>query len=128
MDIYSYAWRDDPIVTGFSADSGSAASQLNPQYGGANFSFLANMVGCGGLKASAELTCMQNVPAGTLENTLSAYLVSDEEPSISFTPVVDGVLTFENYTERAMAGEVAQRVRPKFFELPTELQLTVDSL
>lgn len=56
---------------------------------------------------------MQNVPAGTLENTLSAYLVSEDEPSISFTPVVDGVLTFENYTERAMAGQVAQLVRWK---------------
>lgn len=117
VDIYSYAWRDDPIVTGFAADSGSAASQLLPQYGGANFSFLASKVGCGGLKASAELTCMQNVPAGTLENTLSAYLVSEQEPSISFTPVVDSILTFENYTERALAGQVAQRVRCTIFKI-----------
>lgn len=113
--MYSYAWAEDPIVTGFAADSGSAASQLDPPYGGANFSFLASKVECGGLKASAELTCMQNVPAGTLENALSAYLVSDDEPSISFTPVADGVLTFANYTERAMAGQVAQRARLEVF-------------
>lgn len=110
VDIYSYAWRDSPIVAGFSADSGSAANRANPQYGGTNFTFLADQVGCGGLKASAELTCMQNVPAGTLENALSAYQASDEEPSMSFTPVTDGVLVFENYTQRALDGEVAQVV------------------
>ena len=111
VDLYSYAWHDDPIVTGFSADSGAVGSGFDPQYGGANFSFLAGRVGCGGLKASAELTCMQNVPAGALENALSRYLVSEQEPSIAFTPVVDGVLTFANYTERAMEGKVAKRVR-----------------
>lgn len=53
---------------------------------------------------------MQNVPAGTLENVLSAYQASEDEPSISFTPVVDDVLTFANYTQRAVDGKVAQRV------------------
>lgn len=53
---------------------------------------------------------MRNVPAGTLENTLSAYLVSDAEPSISFSPVVDDVLVFSDYAERAASGQVAQAV------------------
>lgn len=83
---------------------------MNPQYNGANFTFLASKVGCGGLKASAELSCMQNVPAGTLENVLSLYQAQDAEPPISFTPVVDSVLTFANYTERAAAGKVADGV------------------
>lgn len=113
--MYSYAWHQDPIVTGLAADSGSANNRFDPQNGAGNFSFLASKVGCRGLKASAELTCMQNVPAGTLENVLSSYQASDEEPSISFTPVVDGVLTFENYTQRASDGQIAQRVCLSFF-------------
>jgi len=118
VDLYSYAWHEDPIVTGFSADSGAASNRYAPQYNGANFTFLAGKVGCGGLKASAELTCMQNVPAGTLENVLSLYQAGDEEPSLVFTPVIDGVLTFENYTERAEAGLVADAVC--IFQLPID--------
>lgn len=108
--MYSYAWYEDPIVTGFCADSGSASNRFDSNNGAGNFSFLAGKVGCGGLKSSAELACMQNVPAGTLENVLSSYQASDAEPSISFTPVVDGKHTFENYTQRALGGKIAQRV------------------
>lgn len=61
---------------------------------------------------------MRNVPAGTLENTLSAYLVSDAEPSISFSPVVDDVLVFSDYAERAASGQVAQAVSTRSIYKP----------
>ncbi|KAI6818296.1 chlorogenic acid esterase precursor [Hortaea werneckii] len=109
VDIYSYAWHEDPIVTGFSADSGTVGiAGRGSGSDSSNFTYLAGLVGCGNLSASAELNCMRNVPAGTLENTLSAYLVSDAEPSISFSPVVDDVLVFSDYAERAASGQVAQ--------------------
>lgn len=111
MDIYSYAWHEDPIVTGFSADSGTVGiAGRGSGSDSSNFTYLAGLVDCGNLSASAELNCMRNVPAGTLENTLSAYLVSDAEPSISFSPVVDDVLVFSDYAERAASGQVAQAV------------------
>lgn len=112
VDIYSYAWYEDPILSGLIADSGAVGDGYDGTYQGGNFSYLAGLVGCSGLSdsPSAELTCMQNVPSGTLENALSTYQISDQEPSISFTPVADGTHVFANYTERAMAGQVAQLV------------------
>lgn len=114
VDLYSYAWYKDPILSGLVADSGSVGGGFDPIDHGGNFSYLAGLVGCGGLNdsPSTELTCMQNVPAGTLENVLSSYQASDQQPSVSFGPVADGLHVFANYTERAMTGKVAQTVWP----------------
>lgn len=101
---YSYAWRDDPIVTGFIADSGAAGLASGTDYAQSNFTSLAFLVGCGNLSDSATVTCLRNVPAGTLENALST---SD---GLDFGPTPDGTVVFANYTERAVQGLVADVV------------------
>jgi carboxylesterase type B len=51
---------------------------------------------------------MRTVPARDLENTLSNYIISGAKPSLSFRPVIDEKTFFSNYTERTLAGAVAQ--------------------
>ena len=78
-----------------------------------NFTFVASHLGCGGLNASAELTCMRKVPISTIENFVGHYqdnstLVDATQAPISFVPVPDGKVVFANYTERYTIGALAK--------------------
>ncbi|KAK5168218.1 uncharacterized protein LTR77_006787 [Saxophila tyrrhenica] len=100
--MYSYAWRSDPIVSGLIADSGAAGLSVGEiDKAQTNFTSLASVVGCKGLSDAATLTCMRNVPAGTLENALST------SEGLDFGPTPDGMVVFGNYTKRAAEGLVA---------------------
>jgi hypothetical protein len=82
-----------------------------------NFTFVAQNLGCGGnLTAQAELECMQKVDA---EDIISFYenwtLNHTGSETIKFTTVVDNVTKFDDYTERAYAGNNSKVVRLPFF-------------
>lgn len=111
VDLFSYAYPDNPIVAGFIADSGAATIITNHDVQHTNFTFLAGKVSCGGLSPSDELACMRKVDARTLEQTLSNYTSSGVKPTIAFTPIVDEKTVFSNTTARALSGQVAKKVR-----------------
>ncbi|KAK5135196.1 hypothetical protein LTR08_005583 [Meristemomyces frigidus] len=106
VDFYNYAYPTDPIVTGLIMDSGTALTggYVDPMH--SNFTFVADHVGCSGLasKPTQQLACMRNVSATTIENFYATYQESGAAPGISFSPTVDGIVVFSNYTERAFAG------------------------
>lgn len=106
--IYGYAWPDDPIVSSLICDSGAAGLLGSGDNGHTNFTFLAGLVGCGGLDAQTELSCVRNVSAATLENALSNYGINGTKPAISFTPFPDNKTAFSNATDRAVKGFVAK--------------------
>ena len=110
VDIYGYAYPDDPIISSLICDSGSANLLGSVDAAQTNFTFLAGLVGCGNLAPQSELDCMRNVPATTLENALSNYGISGAKPSIAFTPFPDNVTAFSNSTDRAVRGLVAKIV------------------
>ncbi|RAK80879.1 carboxylesterase [Aspergillus fijiensis CBS 313.89] len=105
VSLYTYSYPNDPIVAAISADSGAPGIVSFSDYTHSNFTFLAGLVGCGGLNSSAELSCVRRVPARTLETALSTY---SGTPSISFKPSVDNVTVFANWTQRALEGKVAK--------------------
>lgn len=110
-DYYNYAYPEDPIISGIILDSSSAIG--NPPSSdptGSNFTFLAGQFGCGNLSANAELTCMKNVSFMDIEAFLKSYQDNGTLRSISFTPVVDNVTRFANYTARALAGNFSKVV------------------
>lgn len=110
-DYYNFAYPEDPIVAGIILDSSSAfgaAPSSDPT--GSNFTFLAGQFGCGDLNADEELTCMKNVSFMDIEAFLKSYQDNGTSPSISFTPVVDNVTRFANYTARALAGNFSRVV------------------
>ncbi|THY52826.1 chlorogenic acid esterase precursor [Aureobasidium pullulans] len=105
---YPYAFADDPIVAGLIADSGATGIIAKSDPTHSNFTSLAGLVGCSNLNASAELTCVRNVNATTLESALSNYVISKKTPAISFTPSDDNITVFTNYTDRLVHGHLAQ--------------------
>lgn len=114
VDLYNFAYPEDPIVTGLIMDSGTAHLDLLLNHNStdySSFSFVAANVGCANqTTAAAELECMKKVSAETLENFVATYQDSGDSPSINFVPVVDGKLVFDNYTERAAAGNMTDLV------------------
>jgi carboxylesterase type B len=108
VTAYSYAWPEDPKLAGLIADSGALSRASSSDTAQGNFTYLAGLVGCGEKSPEDELACMRTVPARDLENTLSNYIISQASPSLSFRPVVDEKTFFSNYTERTLAGAVAQ--------------------
>lgn len=114
VDFYQYAYPEDPLVTGLIQDSGTAHLDIlkNSAVGDySSFSLVAANVGCANAtSAAAELECMRNVPAEKLEGFVAAYEDGADDPALTFTPLVDGVLVFDNYTERAAAGNMSKLV------------------
>lgn len=94
-------------------DSGTALIPIRSSDAShSNFSFVAAQLGCSNeANAAAELACMRGLPATTIEQFVGTYQDSGSTPAISFSPIVDGKVVFNNYTERALEGKLANVVR-----------------
>jgi acetylcholinesterase len=113
VDLYNFAYPEDPIVSGLIMDSGTTYLPLeNWDTTHSNFSFVATNVGCGNTDADDELACMRTVNSTVLEAFLKGYSDNGTSPSIGFEPVVDNRTRFDNYTELALAGNYSRMVFP----------------
>jgi carboxylesterase type B len=111
VDIYSYAYPNDPIVSGLICDPGSATILASTDHKHSNFTFLADLMGCTNPDdADAELACMREVPADKLRDTLPTYYNRGDIPDNTFVPIADEKVVFRNTTDRAMKGFVANIV------------------
>jgi hypothetical protein len=104
-DSYSYANPEDPVVAGIIASSGVAGQ--NNQLNTTGFTVLAEKIGCGGLSAGEEFTCMQQVDAFELQRILQDGRANNDNSVPRFSPVADNVTVFENNTQRLEDGLVA---------------------
>ncbi|KAH8810859.1 para-nitrobenzyl esterase [Xylogone sp. PMI_703] len=107
-DYYNFAYPDDPIISGLIMDSSSALSTSLRADRGSSFSIAASHLGCGNLSPKDELACMRKVSFTDIEAFLKSYQDSGTTPSINFTPIVDNVTTFANYTERYREGKFSR--------------------
>lgn len=114
VDMYNFAYAEEPIVKGLIMDSGTAHLDIlinRETTDFSSFSLVAAHFGCGNQTTSeAELECMRKVPASELEDFVATYEDSGASPSINFIPVVDDKLVFNNYTEKAAQGEMSDLV------------------
>ena len=111
VDLYNFAYPEDPIVAGLIMDSGTALLPQGPEDKiHSNFTFVAQQLGCKNQSAAAELTCMRNVPFQKVEDFLMGYDDNGTLPTISFSPLVDNKTFFANYTERGLAGDFTKKV------------------
>jgi len=99
---YGYAYPEDPIVAGIVAQSGTV-SQLNSPNTTA-FTILAKQLGCDGLDAEGELSCMQQAPNDRLHSVIRSGAAGVPR----FSPAVDNVTLFANNTARLESGLVAK--------------------
>lgn len=105
---HSYAFKDDPIVNSAIMHSGNEfIDVLTRDSSHANFTFVASNVGCGGLDASEELSCMRQVDALQIRDFIKSYTDTGTTPILTFSPVIDGTTVFDDYVSRAEAGDVA---------------------
>lgn len=112
VDMYPYAWVQDPIVKGLIMNSGTAFIEdgAGPRY--SNFSYMASQVGCGGNNSALdELECMKKVDTATLEAVLAETYREGSTTNLAFAPAADERVVFSNYTNRAQQGKVARLVR-----------------
>lgn len=90
VDIYSYAWTEDPIVNGFISQSGVARSKdfIDADTASDQWQSVASGAGCSG-STSDTLSCMVDLPA---TKVLSAIATAT-----TYGPVVDNTLVFSDY-------------------------------
>lgn len=114
VDLYNFAYAEEPIVTGLIMDSGTAHLDIllnRDTTDFSNFTFVGAHLGCANVTdPAAELECMRKIPASDLEAFVAYYEDYDDSPFISFIPLVDDKLVFNNYTERALAGNISDLV------------------
>ncbi|KAM0806934.1 putative Carboxylesterase [Seiridium cardinale] len=97
VDIYSYAWNDDPIVKGFISQSGVAwvFGPLDQDAATDQWQSSASTVGCTG-STSDTLDCMKGLPA---TKVLSAI-----QSSATFGAIIDEKTVFSDYSTRKPVG------------------------
>ena len=107
VDVHNFAFKDDVIAQGLFMMSGTAfLVGGNEDTAHSNFSFVADKLGCGDLDASAELTCMRDVPAKKIVEYVGNYNENNVGglPGLDFGPIPDDRVVFKNYTQRYVRG------------------------
>jgi cholinesterase len=106
VDYYAYAWTKDPIVTGFIAESGSAANTAgSAQNLSAGWYMASQKLGCGGVEAGQKtLACMQSKPWRSIMDSIEKRGVTPNMGAGGFGPTVDNKLVFSDYAARKASG------------------------
>jgi cholinesterase len=110
VDLYSYAYTKDPIVSGIIAESGSVSSFFDPppQNNSAFWYKATAALGCPTKEASESMACMRTKSMGKI---LNATKVTNPLEAVlgHFGPSVDNKSVFSDYKERAAAGKFIQK-------------------
>jgi carboxylesterase type B len=114
VDHYSFAWKEDPIVAGIIAHSGTSLS-FNPntvEYAQKIWYNVTQSIGCGGPNddPAAVLSCVRAADASVV---LAASAKVPPLPTIAlvqatFHPTIDNVTVFGNYEELSASGAFAK--------------------
>ncbi|KAL2069387.1 hypothetical protein VTL71DRAFT_14066 [Oculimacula yallundae] len=116
VDYFTFAWKDDPIAHGFIEESGSALGPagglgaISASTAAGYWNAVAAKLGCGNGSSSEEdavLTCMKGK---SYPDILKAVAAGSSGTGIgtTFSPTVDEVVVFSNYTSLAMSGQFAK--------------------
>ena len=111
--IWSYAYPNDPIVSGLIEFSGQPG--LIPPDDGSSWKSVANITGCRNDDANIELECMRSVPPRQLKRAIginNTPTLADPGTITGGVPAVDNVTIFasEDYKVRGEAGKFAKVV------------------
>ncbi|OJJ43170.1 hypothetical protein ASPZODRAFT_1230815 [Penicilliopsis zonata CBS 506.65] len=106
VDMLNFAFPDDPIVSGFIADSGSVFlynQKDDPLY--SNFTVVADYFNCSSSSSEEELACMRRIPYQDIEDFLGNYTGG----TLNFVPFVDDKVIFANWSDRYALGALSDR-------------------
>lgn len=110
IDAQNFAFPNDPIVTGFIQDSGTAMIPVGGGFGlytidptHSNFTFVAHGLGCS-QDPQEQLSCMRALPAESIISFIANYTNSNKMPPLYFIGTPDEQIVFSNYSERYRQG------------------------
>ncbi|MCJ1331585.1 hypothetical protein MMC10_008276 [Thelotrema lepadinum] len=119
--IWSYAYPDDPIVSGLIEFSGQAS--LIPPDDGSSWKSVANTTGCSNPDANAELECMRSVPPRQLKRAIGI----NNTPTLADPgTITGGVPAVDNVTIFAAADYKARGETGRFTKVPLLLSNTLN--
>ncbi|KAF1814568.1 alpha/beta-hydrolase [Eremomyces bilateralis CBS 781.70] len=109
VDFFSYAWTEDPIISGFIPQSGSASiirTDITTNNSLSLWSDLSKTLGCGAVTSEATianaLPCMRAAPA---EAVLNATAPNSSGSTIgTWGPMIDGKTVFADLEARSADG------------------------
>jgi acetylcholinesterase len=105
--MQSFAFIDDPIVTGYIQQSGATydvrAAYTDTTH--SNWTFMAEQFSCTYGNDANVTACMQKVPQADVESLISYWVDANRTPPLSFQGQANGVTTFANYTEAYTMGQ-----------------------
>jgi cholinesterase len=107
VDMYTYAYKNDPIVAAGIAQSGvanAAEYTVTSSKGNPNWGRISSAVGCVG---ASTLDCMRAKPAKALVDAI-AKLPPTNGTTPHFGPIADGKLVFSDYEARGNNGDFAK--------------------
>ena len=114
-DFWTYAYTQDPIVTGIFALSGIALSLLvnTNTFARGKFEKLVNLVGCN--NSTDNLACLRDVEwvkiRDAARNITTGKTNSPLRSSSAFGPTPDNETIFTNHQDRSQEGRFAKLVR-----------------
>ncbi|KAI9649067.1 hypothetical protein NHQ30_001634 [Ciborinia camelliae] len=111
VDLYNYAWVEDPIVAGFIPESGTALSwglPDKPENVAKAWYNVSEALGCGGASSNNVTDCMRTKTTEEIVKGISATTGSGSTLG-SFGPTIDDTVVFSNYTERSLAGKFTKK-------------------
>jgi carboxylesterase type B len=102
VDMYSYAWTKDPIVSAINPMSGNAVNTASSGNKSAQWFGVSKTLGCGGEEAGAKtLDCMKTKDTQTI---LNAFKNAKGLSTVQFLPTADNRVVFSDYAKRRAAG------------------------
>jgi cholinesterase len=112
VDMYTFAWPNDPIVKGFISESGVASNPGGPPTNtSAGWWITSQKIGCGGLEAGeATLACMRTKSWQDIANAIPKRGVTANLGPGNFGPTADGKVVFPDYAKRRKEGNFARLV------------------
>ncbi|KXH27475.1 carboxylesterase [Colletotrichum salicis] len=116
IDCHAFLHPEKPLVRNLILHSGCALPPLpvnDPE--GKHFSALAKALGFLGHDAVAELEFMRHQPPQELLEAIQHHWATEKKPFLSFRPVVDNFILFDDYEDRAKAGNFSELITKDYF-------------
>ncbi|KAF2432318.1 alpha/beta-hydrolase [Tothia fuscella] len=109
VDMYSFAYSDDPIVHGLIAESGTASNPSGPpQNYSASWWESSRSLGCGGIEAGeATLACVRSKTWQLVTDIVPRRGVTANLGAGNFGPTIDDKVVFSDYNKRRAYGAFA---------------------
>jgi carboxylesterase type B len=107
VDYYGYSYKDDPIVHGLIAESGSASPATFGSADSSNWFKALSNLGCPNSTSDASIKCIRSKSTNEILDAITG-LGGVSSLTSGFGPTVDNVTIFNDYLARGAAGDFAR--------------------